>query len=251
LFFLNQQEYADRQPELSVSDYLRDLVHEAHSDYQKLVKAGVMTRKIFAHYFHAGHKHVEIFSVASLNRYEQALRFVVLLLNDRGDLCTKYLGMHELSQESIDEMFTLLATESPLEHECHEVDNFVNPLKCTFRDDDWIIVSQCINSAQLFREQNISEEQVQGLFMCNLPQPLTANNLESLCYFFDRLYEAGYIHKWQYVLARKGMVYSPKSLKPISASNYGSTLSRCRSKREIPKQTEIDALIKALNEKRK
>jgi hypothetical protein len=127
----------------------------------------------------------------------------------------------------------------------------VNQLACTFRDDDWAVVTDCIIASQLFAPQNITIDQVKALFMGRLTNPLVVNNLMSLCYFFDRLHNAHYIRNWQSVLERTGAICKKDSVAPITANYFSSTLSRSRRKKQIPKQAEIDALIKHLNEKRK
>lgn len=235
-----------KQSDLSVSDCFASLLKEANKSYRESVLSGKMTARVFARLFIKGHASIDNCSAQSRNNHQQALTLVDMLLNERADLLCRYFGKAELNQEMIDEIANLVMTETKLDE-----GGSVNQLACAFRDDDWAVVTDCIIASQLFIPQNITVDQVKALFMGRLTKPLVANNLMSLCYFFDRLHNANYIQNWQSILERTGAIRKKGSATPITANYYSSTLSRSRRRKQIPKQAEIDALIKHLNDKRK
>jgi hypothetical protein len=165
-----------------------------------------------------------------------------LLLTERKDLVDEYFSKKKFGSHSITEIIRQLFTEtSEFEYKNS------NSLKSTLCNDDWPLITTCINNSRLFKNDP-NQEQVQSLFAGILIKPLIANDLDSICYFFNKLYLAGFIQCWQTALYRAGVIISSKTGEPISRTNFGSVLNRIRNK-SVPAKEEIDRMINKLKEK--
>lgn len=227
-----------------MDDRFESLIQEAHEAYKQSVLAKKMTANIFARTFVAAHTLIDDDSVRNQNSHMAALTLVEILLTQRIDLLIHYFDKETLSEEMIKQIVYLVKTEKMVARSA-----VPNPLLCEFREDEWDIVTDCVNRAQLFVKKDLTVEQVQELFMCQLSAPLMANRLQSICYLFDQLNRYNFVGRWQTVLSQTRSIGSRRN-KIITAGHYSSALSYCRRNERVPFKDVIDALIRFLNEKR-
>ncbi|MCM1511326.1 MAG: hypothetical protein NC116_11515 [Clostridium sp.] len=233
--------------DVSAPEYLSELLREAHRDYLDQVTSNRMTLRVFALQFIARHHFGRSTTVIGKNIHNEALCTVRLLLTERHDLVAIYFKAPVLSDMDIENIINLIYSESSIRENGEPV--ILNPLSCTLTDEDWPVITDCVNKAQLFQTE-ISEEELKNLLLCTLKEPLRANNLQGICYLFDSLSIAAFITgRWQTPLADSDSILSNRTNKTVTSSNYSSTLSRMKGGRHTACMTDIDLLIDHLCER--
>ncbi|WP_295960285.1 hypothetical protein [uncultured Alistipes sp.] len=236
-------------------DHLRQLLLEAHKEYQNYVATGIMTARVFALQFLDGHHYVEDKNVANKNMHRKALRIVSILLLERTDLVKRFFTRLSLDALDIDKMIFLVYTERRDDEipnqEITETINQVREqkLSCTIRAEDMFLLADCANNASFF-QCKITVQEMNDLMHGTLTTPLVAANLMGIAYFFDCLSVMNLICRcWQTVLERCGSILLQGKKKPQSRTNYSSALNRVRSNGIFRNKDDIDILMKHIREK--
>lgn len=200
-----------------------------------------MTLRVFALKFIAGHHYGGSDTTTGRNIHREALCTVRLLLTERHDIVDIYFKSSALSDADIETIVNLVYSENPVSEDGEPVKT--NPLRCTLTDEDWPVITDCVNRAQLFKTA-ISEKELKDLLFCTLRRPLKANDLQGICYLFDALSVASFITgRWQTPLADSNSILSTRTNKAVTSSNYSSTLSRLKGGQPTACMRDTDLLI--------
>lgn len=206
-----------------------------------------MTFRVFALKFIAGHHYGGADTTTGRNIHREALCTVRLLLTERHDIVDIYFKSPALSDTDINTIVSLVYSESPVSGDGEPL--ITNPLRCTLTDEDWPVITDCVNRMQLFKTA-ISEKELKDLLLCTLRKPLKANNLQGICYLFDALSAATFITgRWQTPLADSNSILSIRTNKAVTSSNYSSALSRLKGGQPTACMRDIDLLITHLCKK--
>ncbi len=238
-------------------DYLRQLLLEAHREYQNYVVTGVMTPRVFAMQFLDGHHYTDEKDAAGNNIHRKAMGAIGILLQERSDLVKRFFSEPFLEASDIDKMIVLVYTESRDDENPDHVTfktTYIGQvpelkLSCVIRAEDMPLLADCANGAGFFQKK-VSVQEMNDLMSGTLDMPLVAGNLMCISYFFDCLSAMNLInHRWQTVLGRSGSILLQGKNKPQSRSNYSSALSRARSNGIFTHKDDIDILMKHIREK--
>ncbi len=238
-------------------DHLRQLLLEAHREYQEYVVTGTMTLRVFALQFLDGHHYADDGNAAGMNIHRKALGAVGILLLERADLMKRFFSRSSLEAPDIDKVIFLVYTER------HDEGSQISgtfgtasvnrareqKLSCTIRAEDMPLLADCANSAGFFQKK-VTVQEMNDLMSGTLNIPLVAGNLMCISYFFDCLSGMNLIsRRWQTVLGCSGSILLQGKDKPQSRSNYSSALSRARSTGIFIHKDDIDILMKHIREK--
>lgn len=233
--------------QLSERDHFSKLLIEAQKEYKQKIIGSKITINVFADQFYSNHRNISAITPEVLNRHESALNLMNILLKERKDIVKRYFAKRQINEADIDEIMQMLQTGSYSDSGIIYDESIPDQIKHTIYDSEWRIITNCVNEANLFT-QEVSIEQIKSLFMCKPTEQLYTSNLETLCYFFQKLHVADYIKKWQTKLAKSNAIISASTMRPITAHNMSSILSRHRSNgREVINQVVIDNLIHQLD----
>lgn len=120
-------------------------MREAHRDYQVQVRSNRMTLRVFALKFIAGHHYGGSDTTTGRNIHREALCTVRLLLTERHDIVDIYFKSSALSDADIETIVNLVYSENPVGEDGEPVKT--NPLRCTLTDEDWPVITDCVNRA--------------------------------------------------------------------------------------------------------
>lgn len=237
-------------------DRLRQLLLEAHREYQDYVATGVMTPRVFALQFIDGH-HYEDGNVADKNIHRKALGAVRILLMERTDLVEQFFSRPSLEAPDIDKVIFQVYTErhddgkqNPETFRTTSVNRVrEQKLSCAIRTEDMPLLTDCINDAGFFLKK-VTVREMNGLMYGTLTTPLVAVNLMGIAYFFDCLSAMNLVSRcWQTVLERSGSILLQGKNKPQTRSNFSSALNRAKSNGIFSYKNDIDILMKHIREK--
>lgn len=230
---------------------------EAHREFQNYVTTSVMSPRVFALQFLAGHHYTDEKNASDKNLHRKALGAVRILLLERTDLVERFFSKPSLEASEIDTLIFLVYTERRGDKKQHQ-DSFntastrqVRELKfsCALQAEDMSLLADCANDAGFFQKK-ITIPEMDGLMRGTLTTPLVAANLMGIAYFFDCLSAMNLIsHRWQTVLERNGSILLQGKDKPQSRSNFSSALNRARSNGIFNYKNDIDILMKHIREK--
>lgn len=238
-------------------DHLRQLLLEAHREYQHYVATGIMTPRVFALQFLDGHHYVEDKNATDKNMHRKALGAISILLLERGDLVKRFFSRPSLESSDIDKMIVLVYTES---HGGKKQDTgtfnslSVNQtrkqkLSCAIRIEDMPLLADCVNDAGLFQKE-VTAQEMNDLMNDTLTIPLVSANLMGIAYFFDCLSAMNLISRcWQTVLERNGSILLQGKNKPQSRTNYSSALNRAKGVFSFYGKKDIDICLKHIRDK--
>lgn len=233
--------FKNRDSIVLTPNYLFRLLREAHREYLDYVPTSKMSMRVFALQFIAKHKHTDDTTVIGRNCHNEALCLVRILLTERHDLVALFFETPELEDCDIEKMVEFIYTESRIGSDGEMTVR--NPLSCTLGDKDWPVIMECVNKTQLFK-RDVSEDEIRGLLLGTLKEPLTANNLQGICCLFDALSVAMFITgQWQTPLARSESIKSGRSDKFVTITNLSTTLSRLKARTPQPYQADIKLLV--------
>lgn len=216
-------------------DHLRQLLLEAHREYQDYVTTGVMTLRVFALQFLDGHHYAEDENAADRNIHRKALGAIGILLLERTDLVKRFFSQPSLEASDIDKVIFLVYTERR-DDEKQNSERCIKPVKqevipslnCRIKEDDMTLLAECANHAAFFKDM-IDSATISDLLHCRLSVPLVADNLMGFAYFFDRLSAMHLVGRnWQMTLERCGVILLQGGDKPQRHENFASALSRAR-----------------------
>lgn len=216
-------------------DYLRQLLLEAHREYQDYVATGVMTLRVFALQFLDGHHYADAGRAIDKNLHHKVLGFVGILLSERTDLVKQFFTRPSLETPDIDKVIFLVYTERR-DDEKQNPERCIKPVKqraisslnCRIKDEDMILLAECANHAAFFKDM-VDSRTISDLLHCRLSVPLVADNLMGFAYFFDKLSAMHLVGRnWQTTLERCGAILLQGGDKPQRHENFASALSRAR-----------------------
>ncbi len=245
---------ADRDAGLG---HLRQLLLEAHREYQEYVATGVMTPRVFAVQFLDGHHYAGDGDASDKNLHRKALGAVGILLSERADLVKRFFSMPSLEDRDIDRMIVLVYTERRENEATNPGTSGTAPIKrirepelsCAIQSEDMPLLADCANDAGFFQEE-VTAQEMNDLMHGTLNAPLAAGNLMGIAYFFDRLSAMNLVsRRWQTVLERNGSILLQGKGKPQSRSNYSSALNRARCSGIFSHKDDIDILMRHIREK--
>lgn len=230
---------------------------EAHREYQNYVATNVMSPRVFARQFLAGHHYTDGKSVSDKNLHRKALGAVRILLQERPDLVKRFFSRPSLEASEIDTVIFLVYTERRDDEKQHP-GSFKTAsakqvlelkLSCALQTEDMPLLADCANDAGFFQKK-ITVQEMDNLMHGTLTTPLVAANLMGIAYFFDCLSAMNLIcHRWQTVLERNGSILLQGKDKPQSRSNFSSALNRARSSGVFNYKNDIDILMEHIREK--
>lgn len=238
-------------------DHLRQLLLEAHREYQEYVATGVMTPRVFAAQFLDGHHYAEERNAADKNIHRKALGAIGILLFERADLVKRFFSRPLLEATDIDKVIFLVYTEHSDDEKQNQetfktasIRRLQDPkLSCAIRAEDMPLLADCANDACFFQKK-VSAQEMNDLMDGILNIPLVAENLMGIAYFFDRLSAMNLVsHRWQTVLERNGSILLQGKDKPQSRSNYSSALNRTRRNGIFSHKDDIDIFMRHIHEK--
>ncbi len=237
-------------------DYLRQLLQEAHREYQDYVATGVMTARVFALQFLDGHHYADSRKAARKNIHRKVMGAIGILLLERTDLIKQFFSKPSLETEAIDRIIVLVYTEQRYDGssnvETRKI-KLVRPstisLNCRIKKEDMILLADCANDAAFFRNK-IDATTISDLLHCRLSAPLVAENIMGLAYFLDQL-SAIYLigRNWQTVLEHCGAILLQDGNKPQSHTNFSSALNRAKHSLCFKGVDMIDATLAHIRKK--
>lgn len=215
--FFKGREFSSRSVNRDAGlDHLRQLLLEAHREYQEYVTTGVMTPRVFAFQFLDGHHYADDGNADGRNLHRKALEVVGILLTERTYLVGQFFSRTSLEAPDVDEMIALVYTErrygEALNPESRERasgrHNAVPSLNCRIKEEDMVLLAECANHASFFKEP-VDAAVVSDLLHCRLSVPLVADNLMGFAYLLDRLSAVHLVGRnWQTALERCGAILS-------------------------------------------
>jgi hypothetical protein len=259
LLFFTRGEFPSRSVNRDAGlDHLRQLLLEAHREYQDYVVTGAMSPRVFAVQFLAGHHHYgEAGTADEKNLHRKALGAVGILLLERADLVKQFFSKLSLEGHDIDKIIVLVYTERRDDELTESYPEKTAPTKrvqemklsCTIRTEDMPLLADCANEAGFFHKK-VTAQEMNDLVQGTLTTPLVAANLMGIAYFFDCLSAMDLIsHRWQTVLEHNGSILLQGKNKPQSRSNYSSALNRARSNGFFSYKNDIDILMTHIRKK--
>ena len=238
-------------------DHLRQLLLEAHREYQDYVATGIMTLRVFALQFLDGHHYAEDENAACKNIHRKALGAISILLLERNDLVKRFFSQPSLEASDIDKVIFLIYTErhgdekqNPGTFKTAPVNRVrEQKLSCAIQAEDMPLLADCANDAGFFQKE-VTAHEINNLMHSTLSTPLVAANLMGITYFFDCLSSMNLIsHRWQTILVRNSSILLHGKNKPQARSNFSSALNRAKSNGIFSHKDDIDILMKHIREK--
>jgi hypothetical protein len=220
-------------------------VQKAYEGYQAHVINGSIAAEVFSPLFHAYYANVR--TDANPGCHAAALYLVGLLLNERNDLCAVYFTRPKLNDDDIKTMWHLILTGQRIAVPVAPTMPNANPLANTLLKDDFAALTECINKLHVFAKE-VTPAEVEELIMCSFHDTILVQNVKWLCYLFDNLQESHFIGRWQTSLEKTQSLISPKTGRPIKASNMSTVLTRIRKHDKDDAEREIDDAIKHVKE---
>lgn len=258
--FLKGREFSSRSVNRDAGlDHLRQLLLEAHREYQEYVTTGVMTPRVFALQFLDGHHYADDGNADGRNLHRKALGVVGILLTERTDLVGQFFSRTSLEAPDVDEMIGLVYTERRYGEALNQESrkrasgrhNAVPSLNCRIKEEDMVLLAECANHASFFKEP-VDAAVVSDLLHCRLSVPLVADNLMGFAYLLDRLSAVHLVGRnWQTALERCGAILLQGEDKPQRHANYASALSRARRSGCFRGVDVIDATLTHIIKKNK
>lgn len=210
----------------------------------------------------------EVRTIQELNERNKNYNIIVELLQQRGDLVTKYFAREFFSYEDFLELSkefnsppekvnTASAVELsapdtillPLSaEEAGEPKKIVgdsNPFKCSFSPKEIELLAACINEVHIFTT-TITPTILKDFFSCNLNGVLKSNNNRLLAYLMMQLSNYDFITRnWQSIIAYQEMIYKRRKDEYLTKNDLSTANDNGKYIR--PKGSDIiDKYIKEL-----
>lgn len=238
------------KPDLSTSpvaidEQLFQLLLEASLTYQTEV---IQHNKLFHRYaedFINMHTYIDATDAASKNLHNRNLHIIKNLFRDNEPLVREYFNSSFSLSAATSLMNTFDTIAAVTYDKTGQTSQALPDFGYTFNTRQLRIIHHFAKEYHIFKITP-SLQDIKDLFTCKLQEPLQAANNGHVALMFSELYKAHTIgHNWQYIIESRRLIYSSKSLKPLSSNALSSGLSQSRHlKRDIEKYEE---LIKALH----
>lgn len=105
--------------------------------------------------------------------------------------------------------------------------------KCTFEyslnDQQIESLVDCVNEVRMFKDAEVTFEQLKSIFDCHPITPLRSSNNRLLAFFFDQLSNHSYItEKWQSVIYKNDLFLSPQKDSSVNQTDISTAVNLCR-----------------------
>lgn len=102
--------------------------------------------------------------------------------------------------------------------------------KHSLNDRQIELLVDCVNEVRMFKDGEVTFEQLKSIFDCRPITPLRSSNNRLLAFFFDQLSNHLYItEKWQSAIYKNNLFLSPKKVAFINQTDISTAVNCCRN----------------------
>lgn len=121
----------------------------------------------------------------------------------------------------------------------------------TLSDNQMVHLTSIINELHIFREKDITTEQLESIFNCSPTVVLTSKNNRLLVHLFEQLYLRDYITgNWQSVIAKNRLFKSSQKDDFLNQNDLSTATNNIQKKDKNWKYNKLEVYIKNLKEKK-